>query len=49
MGTIWSNKIVTTTWKVGGNTAANIRSKTPSEAYTNEITSPTKIQHIVPK
>ena len=42
LGTIWSNKIVTTTWKVGGNTAANIRSKTPSEAYTNEITSPTK-------
>ena len=42
LGTIWSNKIATTTWKVGGNTAANIRSKTPSEAYTNEITSPTK-------
>ena len=42
IGSAWANKIATTTWKVGGNTAANIRSKTPSEAYTNEITSPTK-------
>ena len=42
LGTTWSNKIVTTTWKVGGNTRANINSKNPSEAYTNEITSPTK-------
>lgn len=42
LGTIWSNKIATTTWKVGGNTYANIAQKTTSEAYTNEITSPTK-------
>ena len=40
IGTEWSNKIATTTWKVGGNTWANICIKTPSVAYTNEITSP---------
>ena len=36
----WVNMIEDTTWKVGGNTSANIYSKTPSVAYTNEITSP---------
>ena len=40
LGTTWSNKIATTTWKVGGNTEANIRLKTPSVTYTNEVTSP---------
>ena len=40
IGTEWSNKIVTTTWKVGGNTWVKIGTKTPSVAYTNEITSP---------
>ena len=40
IGTEWSNKIATTTWKVGGNTWTNICIKTPSVAYTNEITSP---------
>ena len=40
IGSTWSNKIATTTWKVGGNTWANIGSKTPSVAYTNEITNP---------
>ncbi len=40
IGTTWANKIATTTWKVGGNTNSNIYSKTPSIAYTNEITSP---------
>ena len=38
--TKWSNKIATTTWKVGGNTYDNIASSMPSVAYTNEITSP---------
>ena len=40
IGSTWANKIATTTWKVGGNTWANIGSKTPSVAYTNEITNP---------
>ena len=40
LGTTWANKIATVTWKVGGNTLANIGLKTPSVAYTNEITSP---------
>ena len=38
IGTEWANKIATTTWKVGGNTYANIYLKTPSVAYQNEIT-----------
>ena len=37
LGTL-SEKIATTTWKVGGNTYSNISSKTPSVAYENEIT-----------
>ena len=37
IGTIWSNKIARTTWKVGGNTSANIRDAVPATAYQNEI------------
>ena len=40
IGSTWADKIATTTWKVGGNTWANIGAKTPSVAYTNEITNP---------
>ncbi len=40
IGTTWSNKIATTTWKVGGNTYANIKNTTVSNAYKNEITTP---------
>ena len=40
IGTTWANKIATVTWKVGGNTWANIDTKTSSVAYTNEITNP---------
>ena len=40
IGTTWANKIATVTWKVGGNTYANIREVVPSVAYTNEITNP---------
>ena len=40
IGTTWANKIATVTWKVGGNTLANIGTKTSSVAYTNEITNP---------
>ena len=40
IGTTWANKIATVTWKVGGNTWANIGTKTSSVAYTNEITNP---------
>ena len=41
IGTTWANKIAIVTWKVGGNTAANIYSKTPSVAYQNEVVNPT--------
>ena len=40
IGTEWANKIATTTWKVGGNTYANIRDVIPSVAYQNEIVNP---------
>ncbi len=40
IGEEWANKIATTTWKVGGNTYANIVLKTPSVAYQNEIVNP---------
>ena len=40
IGTEWANKIATTTWKVGGNTDANIYSKTSSVAYQNEVVNP---------
>ena len=41
LGEEWSNKIATTTWKVGGNTEANIVNAIPSIAYQNEIVNPT--------
>ena len=40
IGTEWANKIATTTWKVGGNTYANIRNVIPATAYQNEIVNP---------
>ena len=36
----WSQKIATTTWKVGGNTSANIRDAAIYIAYQNEIIKP---------
>ena len=42
IGVEWSNKIVTTTWKVGGNTWANIGSSVPKTAYQNEIIFPSE-------
>ena len=41
LGTL-ADKIVSTTWKVGGNTWDNIYSGTPATTYTNEITNPTE-------
>ena len=40
MGSNWSNKIATHTWKVGGNTYANLRDAIVTTAYQNEITNP---------
>ena len=40
IGADWANKIDMTTWKVGGNTYANIASKPAKTAYQNEIVSP---------
>ena len=40
IGTEWANKIATTTWKVGGNTYANIIDVIPATAYQNEIVNP---------
>ena len=40
LGTEWSNKIATTTWKVGGNTSNLIIGTTPSVTYQNEIINP---------
>ena len=40
IGTEWANNIATTTWKVGGNTYANISQVVPSVAYQNEIVNP---------
>ena len=42
IGTNWSNKISTHSWKVGGNTNANITSVTVPNTYINEIKSPGK-------
>ena len=39
LGTL-SDKIATTTWKVGGNTEANIGRVVPATAYENEISNP---------
>ncbi len=40
IGKEWADKIVETTWKVGGNTRDNIYSAIPSVAYQNEILNP---------
>ena len=40
IGVEWSNKIVTTTWKVGGNTEYSIHNQIASVAYQNEIVVP---------
>ena len=40
IGSEWSNKIAPTTWKVGGNTEANIKNSVPKTAYQNEIVAP---------
>lgn len=40
IGTTWASKIAPTTWKVGGNTWANIGIATPPTAYQNEIVDP---------
>ena len=40
IGTTWANKIVTTTWKVGGNVDSNIVVSVPKTAYQNEIVNP---------
>ena len=40
IGTEWANKIVTTTWKVGGSASANVEKTVPSTAYQNEIVNP---------
>ena len=40
IGTTWANKIATVTWKVGGNTYANIRNVVPATTYQNEIVNP---------
>ena len=38
IGSTWAAKIATTTWKVGGNTYANIAQSAMNVAYQNEIT-----------
>ena len=40
IGADWAAKIAETTWKVGGNTGANIQSQPAKTAYQNEIVSP---------
>ena len=40
IGTTWANKIATVTWKVGGNTYANISQSVPATTYQNEIVNP---------
>ena len=40
IGSTWSNKIATVTWKVGGNTYDNVVNSIPSVTYQNEITNP---------
>ena len=40
IGSTWTNKITTTTWKVGGNTYENIEYSIPSLVYQNEIVAP---------
>ena len=40
IGSTWTNKITTTTWKVGGNIYDNIYNQIASVAYQNEIVAP---------
>ena len=40
IGITWANKIATVTWKVGGNTYANISQSVPATTYQNEIVNP---------
>ena len=40
IGSTWSDKIATITWKVGGGTFANLSYSVPSTAYQNEIVNP---------
>ena len=40
IGTSWANKIAISTWKVGGNTGANLTLVSASQSYQNEIVSP---------
>ena len=40
IGMTWANKIATVTWKVGGNTYANISQSVPATTYQNEIVNP---------
>ena len=40
IGADWAAKIAETTWKVGGNTVANIKNQPAKTAYQNEIVSP---------
>ena len=40
IGSTWASKIAETTWKVGGNTWANVGSVVAKTAYQNDVTSP---------
>ena len=40
LGSEWTDKIATTSWKVGGNTISNIYNVPVSQAYQNEIVNP---------
>ena len=40
IGSKWAEMINVTTWKVGGNTYANVFNQVPSVAYQNEIVNP---------
>ena len=42
LGSEWTSKIATTSWKVGGNTFSNTYIAPVKTAYTNEIVSPTE-------
>ena len=46
IGEEWSNKIIETTWKYGGNTKEKIAQTTPSTAYQNEIVNHIPGEHI---
>ena len=40
IGSEWSSKIQTVTWKVGGNTDTNLNSVVPKSVYQNEVVNP---------